>query len=56
MNEYAAVLLWAIPGFLILVIFELFMVISQKQSYVSWILSLVLFGNDKYSKGCTDLH
>ena len=35
MNEYASVLLWAIPGFLILVIFEiLYGHISKKQSYV----------------------
>ena len=35
MNEYASVLLWAIPGFLILVIFEiLYGHITKKQSYV----------------------
>ena len=35
MNEYASVLLWAIPGFLILVIFEIFYGhITKKQSYV----------------------
>ena len=35
MNEYAAVLLWAIPGFLILVIFEIiYGHLTKKQSYV----------------------
>ena len=35
MNEYAAVLLWAIPGFLVLVILEIiYGHFTKKQSYV----------------------
>ena len=43
MNEYAAVLLWAIPGFLILVIFEIiYGHLTKNNPMFLWILSLAL--------------